>query len=62
MKNKKVLLRFICNRTFWITTGTIVASTANELMPIVPPQYVAIAGAGLILLNRLLKAAKEVKE
>lgn len=62
MKKKNAFIRFITNRTFWIQAGTIVSVTANEIMPIVPREYVFGVGIGLTLLNRLLKAAKEVKE
>ena len=61
MKKKNTFVRFITNRTFWISTATVIATSGAEIMPLVPPQYVALAGVGLILLNRLLKAAKEVK-
>jgi hypothetical protein len=57
----KKIIRFVSNRTFWIQAASAVALIGNEMMPIVPKEYIIYANIGLTLLNRYLKAAKEVK-
>jgi hypothetical protein len=58
---KKKLLKFVNSRTFWIQVASVAVFTVNEFMPVIPKEYIVYANIGLTLLNRYIKASKEVK-